>query len=66
VLVISDNGPVLALVRGDQEIHEKKLAKVIGQHRPAQKLEVKEILGVEAGFIGPMGHKNCGSSVTPV
>ncbi|MDP2157452.1 MAG: proline--tRNA ligase, partial [Nitrospirota bacterium] len=58
VLVISDNGPVLALVRGDQEVHEKKLANVIGQHRPAQKAEVKEILGVEAGFIGPMGHQS--------
>lgn len=56
ILVITDNGPVLALVRGDQELHEKKLSKVIGNHRPAQKTEVKEILGVEAGFIGPMGH----------
>jgi prolyl-tRNA synthetase len=57
ILVISDNGPVLAVVRGDQELHEKKLSRVIGTHRPAQKTEVKEILGVEAGFIGPMGHK---------
>lgn len=56
VLVISERGPVLALVRGDQEVHEKKLAQVIGQHRPAQKTEIKEILGVEAGFIGPTGH----------
>jgi len=56
VLVVSDNGPVLALVRGDQEVHEKKLAKIIGNHRPAQKTEVKDTLGVEAGFIGPMGH----------
>ena len=56
ILVISENGPVLSLVRGDQELHEKKLSKVIGNHRPAQKVEVKEILGVEAGFIGPMGH----------
>ncbi len=55
ILVISEQGPVLALVRGDQELHEKKLAKVIGTHRPAQKTEVKEILGVEAGFIGPAG-----------
>lgn len=55
ILVMSDQGPVLALVRGDQELHEKKLAKVIGNHRPAQKTEVKEILGVEAGFIGPVG-----------
>jgi prolyl-tRNA synthetase len=57
ILVITEKGPVLALVRGDQEIHEKKLAKVIGSHRPAQKTEVKEILGVEAGFIGPVGQK---------
>ena len=57
ILVISDDGPVLALLRGDQELHEKKLSNVIGHHRPAQKPEVKEILGVEAGFIGPMGHK---------
>jgi prolyl-tRNA synthetase len=57
ILVIAEKGPVLALVRGDQELHEKKLAKVIGSHRPAQKTEVKEILGVEAGFIGPVGQK---------
>lgn len=57
ILVVADKTPVLALVRGDQELHEKKLAKIIGSHRPAQKTEVKEILGVEAGFIGPMNRK---------
>ncbi len=57
ILVISGNDPVLALVRGDQELHEQKLSRLIGDHRPAQKAELKEILGVEAGFIGPMGHK---------
>ncbi len=57
ILVISDKGPVLGLVRGDQELHEKKLTRIIGNHRPAQKTEVKEILGVEAGFIGPRGQK---------
>jgi prolyl-tRNA synthetase len=57
ILVMTDNGPVLALVRGDQTLHEKKLAKLIGRHRPAQKDEVKVSLGVPAGFIGPMGHK---------
>ncbi len=57
ILVIGENGPVLALVRGDQELHEKKLTKTMGSHRPAQKTEVKEILGVEAGFIGPMNQK---------
>ena len=54
ILVITDDGPVLALVRGDQEMHEKKLQRIIGDHRPAHKEEVKDILGVEAGFIGPM------------
>jgi prolyl-tRNA synthetase len=57
ILVVADKTPVLALVRGDQELHEKKLTKIIGSHRPAQKTEVKEILGVEAGFIGPMNQK---------
>ena len=57
ILVISDKGPVLALVRGDQTLHEKKLAKLIGPHRPAQRDEVKQYLGVPAGFIGPLGHK---------
>jgi prolyl-tRNA synthetase len=57
ILLISDNGPALALVRGDQELHEKKLNKIIGKHRQARKEEIIEILGVEAGFIGPMNHK---------
>jgi len=57
ILVIADKEPILALVRGDQELHEKKLTKIIGTHRPAQKIEVKDILGVEAGFIGPMNQK---------
>ncbi len=57
IMVMADTGPVLALVRGDQTLHEKKLAKLIGPHRPAQKDDIKAALGVPAGFIGPMGHK---------
>jgi prolyl-tRNA synthetase len=56
ILLMSDKGPVLALVRGDQTLHEKKLTKLIGPFKPAQKDEVKAALGVPAGFIGPMGH----------
>lgn len=56
LLLISSKGPVLALVRGDGELHTKKTERLIGPFRPARKEEVKEILGVEAGFIGPMGH----------
>ncbi len=57
LLLIGDDGPFLALVRGDQEIHEKKLQRITGQFRPAQRDEVKDILGVEAGFIGPAGRE---------
>ncbi len=57
LLFMVDRRPVLALIRGDQELHEKKLEKIIGQFRQAHKDEVQNILGVEAGFIGPMGHK---------
>jgi len=57
ILLISDTNPLLALVRGDQELHEKKLTTIIGNYRPAHKTEVKDILGVEAGFIGPVGQK---------
>jgi len=56
ILLMSDKGPVLALIRGDQTLHEKKLTKLIGPFKPAQKDEVKAALGVPAGFIGPMDH----------
>ncbi len=57
LIINNDNIPVLALVRGDQELHEKKLNRIVGKFRPAHKQEVKEILGVEAGFIGPHNQK---------
>jgi len=57
LLLMAARGPVLALLRGDQELHEKKMQKIIGPFRTALKDEVREILGVEAGFIGPMGHE---------
>lgn len=57
LLMIGEKGPFLALVRGDQELHEKKLQKIAGEFRTAQKEEIKDILGIEAGFIGPIGSK---------
>ena len=57
ILLIADNGPVLALLRGDLKLHEKKLQRIIGPFRAAGRPEVEEILKVEAGFIGPMGHE---------
>jgi prolyl-tRNA synthetase len=57
ILFMTSDKPIMVLVRGDQEVHEKKLMKIIGPFRPAAKDEVIEILGIESGFIGPMNQK---------
>jgi len=49
-------GPVLALVRGDHALHERKLARALqAEARPAHPEEVKQHLGVAPGSIGPVG-----------
>src|SRR5262245_1133846 len=49
-------GPVLALVRGDQQLHEKKLARLLGgEIRPAHPDEVRDALGAPVGSVGPVG-----------
>lgn len=55
LLVIAGDEPVLVMVRGDQELQETKLARQIGDFRPAHADEIKEVTGAEAGFIGPLG-----------
>ncbi|MCX8031387.1 MAG: proline--tRNA ligase [Thermodesulfovibrionales bacterium] len=57
LLLITSEGYVLALLRGDQDLHEKKMSKIIGQFRIAQKDDVLSHFNVEAGFIGPLGYK---------
>jgi prolyl-tRNA synthetase len=57
ILLIANSEPVLVLIRGDHEIHEKKLARLLGEFRHASRDEVLNILKVEAGFIGPVGHE---------
>ncbi|MDR6095833.1 proline--tRNA ligase [Stenotrophomonas sp. SORGH_AS_0321] len=48
---------VLALVRGDHEVNEIKLAKVPGlsDYRFATEAEISEYLGCVPGFLGPLG-----------
>jgi len=55
LLLMGPEGPILALVRGDQKLHEKKFQRLAGDFRPAHREEVKEHTGVEAGFLGPVG-----------
>ena len=55
LLFVTAAGPVLALLRGDQTLHEKKLARVVGEYRPAHPEEVRTTFGAGAGSIGPVG-----------
>ena len=48
--------PVVALVRGDHDLHESKLARYLKcEVRPAHPEEVLEATGAEVGFVGPVG-----------
>ena len=55
LVVMGGDGPVLALVRGDQQLRERKLERAIGAFRPAHRDEVREATGVEPGSVGPVG-----------
>ncbi len=55
LVVVGKDGPILALVRGDQHLRERKLERVLGPFRPAHQDEVREAVGVEPGFVGPLG-----------
>ena len=51
----AEGGPFMVLVRGDQEVHEKKLLRLRGGFRPAHPDEAKAVLGAGVGSIGPVG-----------
>jgi len=54
--VTRGSGPVLALVRGDHALHERKLARALGEEaRPANADEIQTALGAPAGSVGPVG-----------
>jgi prolyl-tRNA synthetase len=56
LVFIGPDGPVLALVRGDHALHERKLARALqAEARPAHPEEVKRHLGVAPGSVGPLG-----------
>lgn len=53
---------VLALLRGDHQLHEVKFTDAIGAtaSRPAQPEEIRELLGASAGSLGGVGVKKTG------
>lgn len=54
LMVMTGDGPLLCLLRGDQQLHERKVQHLVGPFRPAHRDEVKEFAGVEVGFLGPL------------
>jgi len=56
-VMTTDHTFVLALVRGDHQVNEIKLAKIQGLagYRMAEADELADYLGSEPGFIGPLG-----------
>lgn len=55
VVLVADSGPVLAIVRGEHQVHEKKIAHLIGGHRAAHPEEIREWFGADPGSLGPVG-----------
>jgi prolyl-tRNA synthetase len=57
--------PVLALLRGDHQLHEVKFTDAIGAtaSRPAQPEEIRELLGASAGSLGGVGVKKTAASL---
>ncbi|PTB87949.1 proline--tRNA ligase, partial [cyanobacterium G8-9] len=56
LLYLVKGEPLVVFIRGDREVDENKLERVLGtdEFRLAGDEEVKEILGTERGFIGPV------------
>jgi prolyl-tRNA synthetase len=59
IAAMTEEGFVLALVRGDHSVNEIKLRKVAGlaDYRMASEAEILEHLGSEPGFLGPLAPK---------
>ncbi len=59
IFLIADSKPVVALLRGDTELNEPKLMRLLGAKlmRPASEAEYQAISGSPVGFAGPMNLK---------
>jgi prolyl-tRNA synthetase len=57
LVLIAGDKPVLALVRGDDQLSEQKFAAAAGfaPFRPARPEEIRQWFGADAGSLGPVG-----------
>jgi prolyl-tRNA synthetase len=60
LVYLADEKPVLAVVRGDDDLDEAKLQTATGaaQVRPARPEEIRPLLGADAGSLGAVGVRN--------
>lgn len=60
LVLLAEETPVLALVRGDHQLSETKLARVLHTMdlRPAQPAEIQRWFGADAGSLGPIAVKD--------
>jgi len=56
LVLVADSKPVLALLRGDHQLSETKLAALLGaaELRPAHPAEIEAWCGAQAGSLGPV------------
>jgi len=57
LIVMADDKPVVALIRGDHELNDLKLKRLLGAERLdfADEVTVQKVTGAPAGFAGPVG-----------
>jgi prolyl-tRNA synthetase len=67
LVYVADEEPVLAVVRGDQELNEAKLQTATGAQvvRPAHAEEIPALMGAKAGSLGAVGFSKARVLVDP-
>ncbi|MBE7543923.1 MAG: proline--tRNA ligase [Bryobacteraceae bacterium] len=60
LVLMADEKPVIAVLRGDHQLSETKFQTAAGcaEFRPAHPEEMRQILGADAGSLGPVDVKN--------
>ena len=55
VVVVTEAGPVLAIVRGEHQVSTVKLTNLVGNYRAAHPEEIVQWFGADPGSLGPVG-----------
>ena len=55
VVVVTEAGPVLAIVRGEHQVSTVKLTNLVGTYRAAHPEEIVQWFGADPGSLGPVG-----------